>query len=55
MLEDFPKTRNQAIMLAKRGIVPTNVFHIRTDIEETYKRTEDTKSEKFGSNRLILT
>jgi adenylate kinase family enzyme len=26
VLEDFPKTRNQAMFMAKRGIVPTNVF-----------------------------
>lgn len=54
VLEDFPKTRNQAMFLAKRGIVPTNVFLMRQTIEETYKRTHSTAETKFGSLRPIL-
>lgn len=54
VLEDFPKTRNQAMFLAKRGIVPTNVFCMKQTIEETYKRTHATAETKFGSIRTIL-
>ena len=54
VLEDFPKTRNQALFLAKRGVVPTNVFYMKQSIEETYKRTHNFAEEKFGSNRSIL-
>jgi adenylate/nucleoside-diphosphate kinase len=54
VLEDFPKTRNQAMFLAKRGVVPTNVFYMRQSIEETYKRTHAFAEEKFGHNRTIL-
>ena len=54
VLEDFPKTRNQAMFLAKRGIVPTNVFYMRQSVEETYKRTHSTAETKFGSIRPIL-
>jgi adenylate kinase len=28
ILEDFPKTRNQAVMMTRKGIVPTNVFYL---------------------------
>lgn len=54
VLEDFPKTRNQAMFLAKRGVVPTNVFLMKQSVEETYKRTHSTAETKFGSNRTIL-
>jgi hypothetical protein len=42
------------MFLAKRGIVPTNVFFMKQTIEETYKRTHGTADTKFGSNRTIL-
>lgn len=54
VLEDFPKTRNQAMFLAKRGIVPTNVIYMKQSIEETYKRTHSQAEIKFGCNRTIL-
>ena len=54
VLEDFPKTRNQAMFLAKRGVVPTNVFYMKQSVEETYRRTHSTSDTKFGSIRPIL-
>ena len=54
VLEDFPKTRNQALFLAKRGLVPSNVFMMKQSVEETFKRTHSTAETKFGSNRTIL-
>ena len=54
VLEDFPKTRNQAMFMAKRVIVPTNVFYMKQSIEETYKRTHNGAEDKFGSIRSIL-
>ena len=54
VLEDFPKTRNQAMFLAKRGIVPTNVFFMKMSIEEAYKRTHSKSEIKFSCNRTIL-
>ena len=29
VLEDFPKTRNQALFMAKRDLVPSNVFQMK--------------------------
>lgn len=54
VLEDFPKTRNQAMFLAKRGVVPTNVLYMKQSVEETYRRTLSTSESKFGSIRPIL-
>jgi hypothetical protein len=42
------------MFLAKRGVVPTNVFYMKQSIEETYKRTHSKSEEKFGSIRTIL-
>lgn len=55
VIENFPTNRNQAVLMAKKGIVPNNLFYIKTSIKETYERTEAAKTEKFGCNRLILT
>lgn len=54
VLEDFPKTRNQALFMAKRGLVPSNVFQMKQSIEETFKRTHARSEEKFGCIRTIL-
>lgn len=29
VIDDFPKTRNQALFLAKKGLVPTNLIVMR--------------------------
>ena len=48
-MEDFPKTRNQALFLAKRGIVPSNVIMLRTPISESFNRsTAEQRENKFG-------
>lgn len=39
VLEDFPKTRNQAISLAKRSILPSNVFYMKSDLKTIYEKT----------------
>lgn len=31
VLDDFPKTRNQALFLAKKGLVPTNLIVLRVN------------------------
>ena len=54
ILEDFPKTRQQAVLLARKGIVPSNVFYLRGNVEQSYDRTEAIKREKFSADRMIL-
>ena len=54
VLEDFPRTRNQAMFMAKRGIVPTNVFLMKQTIDETYKRTHSKADLKFNCIRTIV-
>ncbi len=39
VLDGFPQTRNQAVLLAKAGIIPDNCFVIQVPIEEVYNRT----------------
>jgi hypothetical protein len=40
--------------MARSGVTPANVFHIRISHEEVYKRTADLKDTDFSSNRTIL-
>lgn len=54
VLEDFPKTKAQAIALARAGVTPANVVHMRISLEEVYKRTEAEVDTDFGANRTIL-
>jgi len=54
VLEDFPKTRQQAAFLGRHGVTPNNVFHMRISSAEVYKRTDGEKDEVFGANRTIL-
>ena len=39
VLECFPQSRSQAILMAKKSLLPANVIVIKNPIEETYKRT----------------
>lgn len=54
VIEDFPRTKLQAVGMAGLGICPSNVFNIRVSHEEVYKRTESQKGEDFGANRSIF-
>lgn len=54
VLEDFPKTRGQAAAMARAGVNPANVFHVRISHEEVYKRTDAAKDTDFEANRTIL-
>ena len=54
ILEDFPRTRGQAQQMARMGITPQNVLHLRIAPQEVYKRTNAAKDSDFGSNRTIL-
>jgi len=39
VIEDFPRTRTQAMLLARKGVNPGNVFYVHTPVEKSYKRT----------------
>ena len=39
VLEGYPQSRSQAILMAKKSLLPANVIVIKIPIEETYKRT----------------
>lgn len=54
VLEDFPKTRGQAAAMARAGVNPANVVHIRISHEEVYRRTDAAKDTDFEANRTIL-
>lgn len=54
VLEDFPKTRNQAKMMAQRGILPSNVFAMSIPCEDVFHKSEAEKDTDFGCNREIL-
>lgn len=38
ILEDFPKTRQQAITMARKGLLPSNVLYLRGDLKKTFQR-----------------
>lgn len=54
VLEGFPKTRSQAILMAKKQIVPTNVIFIDVPTDEVYRRTEPDKNTVFDCDRTVL-
>lgn len=54
VIEDFPRTKLQAVGMAGLGICPSNVLNIRVSHEEVYRRTESQKGEDFGANRSIF-
>ena len=54
VLEGFPQTRAQAIIMAKKSLLPANVIMLNIPITEVYKRTESLVNSDFGSNRLIM-
>lgn len=54
VLEDFPKTKNQAITMAKCGLTPYNVINVRITQDECYKRTAADQATDFEAFRTIL-
>ena len=54
ILEDFPKTLEQAQKMCSMGLTPTNVFFIRICSDEVYKRTADRAADTFECNRTIV-
>lgn len=54
IIEDFPKTKTQAMTMARYGITPANVFHLKITHKEVYKRTEDLVDTDFDAHRVIL-
>jgi len=41
-------------LLAKKGLLPTNLFFLRVPIETVYQRTAADAETVFGCNRIIL-
>ena len=54
VLENFPQTRQQAILMAKKSLLPSNFIYVSIPMEEVYKRTEPLQNEEIGCNRVIL-
>lgn len=54
IIEDFPRTRQQAMLMARSGINPANVFHLRISHKEVFQRTEPFVDSDFGAHRTIL-
>lgn len=40
LLEDFPKTRAQAVLMARANIQPATVINLKQPLEEICKRTD---------------
>lgn len=54
VLDDFPKTRNQAMFIAKKGLVPTNVFAMRVLPSEAFSRSYANINTNFGCFKEII-
>ena len=54
VLEGFPNTRAQAILLAKKSLLPSNLIMLSIPLEEVYKRTAPHQNDEYGCNRVIL-
>ena len=55
VLEDFPKTKAQAIIMSKKGLVPSNVFFMKGDLQKAFERTREKLQSRFGADRRVLT
>lgn len=40
VVEDFPRTKVQATLMARQGLSPCNILHVRVSHDEVYRRTE---------------
>lgn len=47
LLEDFPKTAQQSLMLSESGIIPDFIFYLNMYSEYCYSRVEDLSNEEF--------
>jgi adenylate kinase family enzyme len=54
VLEGFPQTRAQAVLMAKKSLLPSNVIMVNIPLEEVYRRTEPFVREEFSCDRTIL-
>lgn len=54
VLDGYPQTRNQAVLLAEAGILFDNVFQIQVPIETVYNRTVREVQSSFDCDRTIL-
>lgn len=54
VLEGYPKTRQQAVLMCENGIRPANVFHLQMPISEVYSRTLNQSQTDLGCDRTIL-
>lgn len=54
LLEDFPKTQKQALMLAEKGIIPDFVFYLDMHSEYCYSRVEGLSNTEFMYEDRVL-
>lgn len=54
LLDGFPRNRNQADMLIKRGFAPTAVFSLQLSDSDIKKRVSQANSKKYGYHLTVL-
>jgi len=52
VLEDFPRTQEEATLLARKSLIPHNVFYIDHPLENSFTRVAN--SEEFGHDRRVF-
>lgn len=54
ILENFPQTKEQAVLMAQKGIMPKNVFSLQIDADVCYKRSAAVTTPTFDDIGDIL-
>jgi len=54
VLENFPQTKDQAVLMAQKSILPNNVFSMQIDAGVCYKRSAANKTPTFDDIGDIL-
>ena len=54
VLDGFPKTKNQALLLTQSKIIPDFVFSLLINENEVFDRIKKAKKEKFGYDMQIV-
>ena len=54
VLDGFPQTRQQSVLMVKKGLNPLNVFHMQLPVETVYERTAPSALSEFSCDRTIL-
>ena len=54
VLQDFPKTKDEAVLMNQRGLIPMKIFCVDQELEASYKLTEERKGTDYKFDRRVF-